>query len=357
MFKVDTDGSAISYHIPVSPFVPLQHDKIDVTTVNRLANFGMRFAMEHGWCYNRHSGDAHSKYASEAVEEGYVESGEDITVFFAGVDVELVGEFPKFDGKITPASVFFLGQFWISHVGKSSFGVYGKLFRYEAADEKDKVPIGVFKLTGVNVSKTTRRPVPIPKERVEILLETMRRHQLNTSLPLVVRINVADLLARSGLFTDTTCCKLVDKLPTHASVTPLTVAYRREFHIRQSDIDFNKHVNQMALIQLVINTFRSALLDQTTVFPRLLDVGVDAIIGDLLLRRLHIDYIRETPMDHQSMAVVLFFAEESSRDAVIASAPGARGDQLVELCFLAEGIPGDGSPSYIAAIGKLYFFC
>ncbi|RNE96184.1 thiolester hydrolase [Trypanosoma conorhini] len=356
MFKVDSDGSAITYHIPVGPFVPLQHDKIEVTTVNRLANFGMRFAMEHGWCYFRRSSDR-AQHAGAAVDEGYVEPGEDVTVFFAGVEAELVGELPKFDGKITPASLFFWGQFWVSHVGSSSFGIYGKLFHYDAATEADKVPIGVFKLTGVTVSKTSRRPVPIPKDRAAVLQETMQRHQPTTSLPRVARIDVADILARSGLFADKTCCKMVDPLPTHASVAPLQVAYRREFHIRQSDIDFNRHVNQMALIQLVINAFRSALADETTIFPRLLDTGVSAIVGDLLLRRLRIDYVRETPMDHRSVVIALFFAQPASRDAAIASSAGSRRNEAAELCFLAQGVPDGGAPPHIAAVGNLSVCC
>ncbi|RNE99683.1 thiolester hydrolase [Trypanosoma rangeli] len=356
MFKVDSDGSAITYHIPVNPFVPLQHTKIDVTTVNHLANFGVRFAMEHGWCYCRPRSNR-AQGASEAVDEGYVEPGGDVTVFFAGVEAQLTGEMPKFDGKITPASLFFWGQFWVSHVGNSSFGIYGRLFHYDATDEAKKVPIGVFKLTGVTVSKVSRKPVPIPKERAAMLLETMQRHQLTVTLPRAVRIDLAGFLARSGVFTDETCCKTVNPLPTHASAAPLQVAYRREFHIRHSDIDFNGHVNQMALIQLVINAFRSALADQTTIFPRLLDAGVNAIVGDLLLRRLHIDYVRETPMDHRSVIVTLFFIDDVSRDAVIASSAESRGKTMADLGFLAQGVLTDGAPPHIAAIGVLCICC
>ncbi|ESL05769.1 hypothetical protein TRSC58_06569 [Trypanosoma rangeli SC58] len=190
-----------------------------------------------------------------------------------------------------------------------------------------------------------------------MLLETMQRHQLAATLPRVARIDLADFLARSGLFEDKTCCKMVDPLPTHASVAPLQVVYRREFHIRQSDIDFNGHVNQMALIQLVINAFRSALADQTTIFPRLLDAGASPIVGDLLLRRLRIDYVRETPMDHRSVVVTLFFIEDASRDAVIASSAGSRGNAEAELGFLAQGVLEDGATPHIAAIGVLCVCC
>ncbi|KEG06539.1 hypothetical protein DQ04_13431020 [Trypanosoma grayi] len=356
MFKVGPDGSAITYHIPISPFVPLQHNKIDVSTVNRLANFGLRFAMEHGWCHHRVEGPAAS-HVSEAVDEGYVDHGEDVTVFYAGVDAELIDDFPQFDGEITPASMFFWGQFWVSFVGTSSYGIYGELYHYETDDEGKKVPFGVFKLTGVTVSKTLRKPVPIPKERANVLNETMQRHQKKTSLPKAERINVAEALRYAALFTDASCAHAVERLPTHASVAPLTVAYRREFKLRQSDIDFNRHVNQMAMIQFVINAFRSALEDQTTVFPRLLDAGVEPIIGDLLLRRLRIDYIREIPLDHIGSTVTLFFHDDMARDTLVSSTKGNRQNKVVPLWFIAHGVPKNGGSPFIAVVGYLCVSC
>ncbi|ORC87627.1 uncharacterized protein TM35_000212330 [Trypanosoma theileri] len=356
MFKLGEDGSAITYHVPVSPFVPLQHNNVDVSTVNRLANFSMRFAMEHGWCFD-HGKPFNSQSHLEAFDEGYAVAKDDVTVFFAGVEAELCKEVPEFHAEITPASMFFWGQFWVSFVGTSSYGIYGKLYYYEAGKEDRKEPLGVFRVTGVTVSKTTRKPSQIPERRAKLLRETMNKHNPPTPFPKAERLNVRDMLNIPGLFTDASCCRIVDNLPSHSSVDPLSISYTRKFKLRETDIDFNKHVNQIAMIQLIINTFRSACADETTIFPRLLDDGVEPIIGDLLIRRLRIDYIQEIPMSHVGASVALFFRDEESRDTVIASSVGNRKGKLAELCYVGHGLPNNNGTPFIAVVGKLFVWC
>lgn len=354
MFRAEGDGSAVVYHVPVRPFVSVQHNKIDVLAVNRIANFALRFAMEHDWCCPPHQGPL-SAEADESVGEGYMNLGRDVTVFFAGVDVELVGDPPRPDDDAVPASIFFWSQLWVSHVGTSSFGMHGKLYSYGMPNDECRVPFGVFTVTCVAVSSQKRKPVPIAKEWAAVLRDALEKNKMDVPPPKMTRLNVGDLLKATGLFVDDACCHVVDALPTHASVAPLRVAYRREFTLRQTDIDFNGHVNQLAMMQLVINAFRSALSDQTTVFPRLLKVGMGALLGDLLLRRLRIDYVQEIPMHHKGVAVTLFFLEEAARDAVIGLSGDSQHGEMVELCFVAHGMPGEGDALFIAVVGKLFF--
>lgn len=66
-------------------------------------------------------------------------------------------------------------------------------------------------------------------------------------------------------------------------------------------MDFNKHVNQLATMHMVINTFRSALRNKRTIYNSLLSKDVSYLIGDLLLRRLRIDYVREIPFSDVAM--------------------------------------------------------
>ena len=66
-------------------------------------------------------------------------------------------------------------------------------------------------------------------------------------------------------------------------------------------MDFNKHVNQLATMHMVINTFRSALRDKGSIYCSLLAEDVSYLIGDLLLRRLRIDYVREIPCSGVAM--------------------------------------------------------
>ncbi|KAH9598513.1 hypothetical protein LSM04_004803 [Trypanosoma melophagium] len=356
MFKLGDDGSAITYHVPVSPFVPLQHNKVDVSTVNRLANFSMRFAMEHGWCFDHEKSDKFQP-TLEAFDEGYAHSVDDVTVFFAGVEAELCNEVPEFNADITPASMFFWGQFWVSYVGTTSYGIYGKLYYYEAEKEECREPLGVFRVTGVTVSKATRKPAQIPEVRAKLLREAMEKHNAVTPFPRAERLNVKDITNIPGLVADASCSHIAENFPTHPSVAPLSIVYTRKFKLRETDIDFNRHVNQIAMIQLIINTFRSASADTTTIFPRLLDTGVEPIISDLLIRRLRIDYIQEIPMSHVGASVTLFFRDEASRDTVISSSMGNRKGKLAELCYVAHGLPNNNGTPFIAVVGKLFVWC
>lgn len=355
MFCDAEDGAAIVSHIPISPFVPIQHNSIDVSAVNRLANFAIRFAREHGWC----SSHPFKMSSGPKIGENEGESNEldDITVFYAGVEVELAEETPKFKREGTPASLFLYAQLWLSHVGVSSNGLYGKLFSFKKDEEDCREFLGSFKLTGVTVSRTTRKPTPIPAPRLEMMRSLIAKNTAASELPRVERINFSQLNERCRFASVRSHEEFACALPSHPAVAPLKVGYRREFHLRETDFDFNRHVNQVVTITMVINTFRAALGDNTTVFPRLLDTDVHPLDGDLLIRRLRIDYVREVPADHTAIAVMLFFQDDVSMDNVIASSTNSRKKSLTELWFIVQGIPAAETNPFVSAVGKVLLRC
>ncbi|KAG8341488.1 hypothetical protein TRVL_07686 [Trypanosoma vivax] len=357
MFQSVEDGSAVVSQIPVSPFVPIQHNRIDVTTVNRIANFGLRFALENGWLRRKlTSGADHNGTGPQSGV--FVDLPSDVTTFYAGVDAELAEGTPQFDGAATPANMFFHARFWISHIGTSSNMVLARLSHYKAGEDTQMVPLGTFRLAVVHVSRTTRKPVPIPGERLQIMRALLAMNSEASKLPAVERIDVKEVMnGYASIAQSHSCDETRQSLPTHSTAAPLKCAYVRDFQLRDTDIDHNRHVNQMVQMQLVVNTFRSAMADAGTVFPRLLDDGVEPLVSDLLLRRLRIDYVREISMEQEKVRVTLFFLDEASCEAIVGSACGKRHGRAVELWFVIQTDPSQKNEAYVAAVGKVFVYC
>lgn len=387
MFHTAEDGSAIVSAVPIPPFVPLQHQQINVATVNHLANYSLRMARERGWLQTpedmRKATEAYASNDARPLleQEGYAHKGDDLTFFYAGVEASLAARQPHFHYPPVPSTLLLWCRFYVAHVGSSSYSLYGELYTYlEGKEDHTRQLLGHFKVTTVQVSKTLRTVQPLPPARRALIAaacESSKAH-LSELAPAggasITRLDVRGLLIASGMvvnaeradFNQLTLC-------SHAGSrygdTVLATRFRKVHALRASDMDFNFHVNQLAMQQLVLNTFRAALRDDKggndgdaerngqlcgveSVYPRLLNANVMPVVGDLLLRTVRIDYVREIPMTHEATEICLFPIDDASLERMAMSKPGARLDALAEIGFFTCGAPALARPErFLATVG------
>lgn len=364
------DGSAAVSGIPIAPFVSIQHQQIEVTTVNRLANYSLRVARERGWLQTEAAiSTATDFYDSNDArplleQEGYAPRGEDLTVFYAGAEATLVDIEPHFRYPPIPSTMLLHTRLYVSHVGKTSYGLYGELFTYlDCKKDTTMRPLGTFGVMVVTISKAHRVPTVIPESRREILEVACAKSAtyLSTVHARVVRLNVQDMLTASRwLRPDATLAQAKLQGPSQVTLpdgTTIYTTYKRKYKIRETDIDFNYHVNQLAMIQLIGSAFRSALSDDACVYSRLLNSTVKPLIGDLLLRKLRIDYVREIPMNHEAVEVYLYPAHAEALELMLSSMEEHRLKQLAPIGFLSLGVPDmKREERYVATVGILYCY-
>jgi hypothetical protein len=335
LYREEPDGSAFVHGIAVAPFVPVQHMQIDISTVNRLGNYCFRFARERGWLQTSEELAQATPYAerNEArpliESEGHAYHDTDNTFFFAGVEEALANPHPHFHYPPTPSTLFASAHFWLVHVGNSSYGVFCKLYTYlDGQTDLTQHLLGTFKVTTVWVSKAQRTPAQLTQSK-RTLFQSIMAKEKGSGAPVcgdevrVQRLDARALLQCSGWFDDATAVATLrlnslaessssSPPPSDFSVsvpgveTPLNLLVRRCFTLRETDIDFNLHVNQLVSKLFVIDAFRGAVADTTCAYSRLLRPGELAICSDLLLRRFRIDYVREIPMRYAAVEVYLF---------------------------------------------------
>lgn len=403
MFRIEPDGSAVVHSIPIAPFLPVQHFLIDVSSVNRLANYGLAFARERGWLQTQAELAMSTPYqesnaARPLVEqEGYAHKGSDKTFFYAGVEAALASDHPHFQYPPTPSTLLLWCHFVLSHVGNSSYGVYGELYTYldksgsgASPGPHDRSLLGTFKVTAVLVSKLTRTPCPLSEDKKAIFAEIYGASaELRSGKETVVqRLSVPTMLQSCGWFSDVAAMKAMqlneEALPAEnfhttlpGSDTPLCLAYRRSIALRESDFDFNLHLNQLVTKQLIINAFRGAVADESCAYSRLLRPGVNRLRADLLLRRFRIDYVREIPMRYAATEVYFFPFDAPQMVAQLKKGCGADGPtnlerwtsgelqkaEMMQIGFFTIGVPsaptgkpGDGVAAddrFLATVGVL----
>jgi len=180
LFELREDGSAVVSHIPIRPFVPVQHMQVEATTVNRIANHCLAYAREHGWLQAESDVRASTwdfPDQNEAVplveEEGFAYATSDRTMFYAGVESVLARPVPHFRYPPTPSSLMAEGHLRVVAVGTSSYSIYGELVAYLVEREGDRRPLGTFRVTSVQVSKALRSPVAFREEQREVLQQTL----------------------------------------------------------------------------------------------------------------------------------------------------------------------------------------
>ncbi|EPY33421.1 hypothetical protein AGDE_08292 [Angomonas deanei] len=301
MYQEDSvHRSAIVYNVPVSPFVPLQHLTIDITTVNRIAGYSLSFARERGWLQTeqemvwRYNPSEHTAPLEN-------------TFFYGGWEAELAGP-PSSRSRLpvrAPSTMLSWCECFVNHVGSSSYGVYVKVYLFTEGKMEDRTLLGSFKTVSVQVSKSLRTTVPLTPRKRNVLVSVYEGSApLRASIERVKveRIDVAGLLKECHAFT-------ADSSLRKASVdTALQAgsAFVRSFHLRETDIDFNLHLNQLAQTHMIINTLRSAVKENASVFSGWSPLGVEPIRADLMIESFRIDYVKEVPQDHQCLTVVLF---------------------------------------------------
>ncbi|KAK7199486.1 hypothetical protein NESM_000925100 [Novymonas esmeraldas] len=375
MYREDADGSAVVWGVPVAPFVPVQHMQVDVTAVNLIGNYCFRLARERGWLQTAQemalaASHTLSTESPPAVQrEAVANAGADNTFFFAGVEEALADPRPHFTAAPTPSTLLAAGRFHLVHVGSSSYGVCCILSTYRDGEaEAAWRLLGTFKVTTVWVSKLRRTPTPLLEDKQSLFQAVMARAASGTPPPpgstRVQRLPVADLLRRSGWFAEASAVAAVDVAPyctasappppeeftvappatnsaSTASSAPLWLLHRRSFTLRESDIDFNLHLNQLVTKQLVINAFRGAVADPQSAYSRLLHPDVPHNRADLLLRKFRIDYVREVPMRYAATEVFLFPLDPARVKAQVSSAGGATAAEadMMEIGFFTLGVP------------------
>ncbi|KAG5502113.1 hypothetical protein GH5_05059 [Leishmania sp. Ghana 2012 LV757] len=349
MYREDADGSAVVWGVPVAPFVPVQHMCICLSTMNSLGTYCFRLAREHGWlqtaeemalaapCTERNE-------AHPPVEEGgHTSTDSGNTFFFAGLEETLENQYPNFHSPPTPLALRAEANFYLAHVGNSSYSVYGKLYTYvEGEPENARKFLGSFKVTAVWVSKLQRTPRGLRPDKRSLLDSIILKNASRVSSldgARVQRLSVSDFLLHSGWFASASAIAAVDiatyspltapppeeflvALPHLHNAAPLWLLHRRNFKLRESDVDFNLHVNQLVLKLFVVDTFRQAAADVRCAYSRLLRPGVPSNRADLLLVKFRIDYVREIPM-HCTAAEVFLFPMDAARAKAQVSSAGA----------------------------------
>lgn len=405
-YREEADGSAVVHGIAVAPFVPVQHMQIDISAVNLLANYCFRFARERGWLQTREELAMATPYAenNEArpliESEGHAYRTTDNTFFFAGVEEALANPRPHFHHPPTPSTLFVCAKFYLVHVGNSSYGVYCRLYTYldgQPPETRMQHLLGTFKVTTVWVSKQRRTPAPLTHSKRDLFYAILERGEaaraeLCGADVRVQRLSVPEMLRNSGWFENDAAVAAmqlrttVDDIPSLFSLTlpaaaagaattesaSLSFLHHRAYTLRETDIDFNLHVNQLVSKVFVINAFRSAVADPNCAYARLLRPGELPLRSDLLLRRFRIDYVREIPMRYAAVEVFLFpldvaritaqYEAACSRppSSSVSAADGAASSaaEMVEIGFFTVGVPaGDGggasSEKFIATIGVM----
>ncbi|GET89420.1 hypothetical protein, conserved [Leishmania tarentolae] len=406
MYREEADGSAVVWGVAVAPFVPVQHMQVDVSTVNRLGNYCFRFARERGWMQTAdemgHSATcAQTSEARPVVEQrGCAHTGSDNTFFFAGVEETLDNPYPDLELSLKPSTLFAEVRFFLAHVGNSSYSVYSQLYTYlDGPDEAARNLLGSFKVTTVWVSKLQRAPSALPAGKRSLLLSIIEKNASKmppSDVTRTQRLSVSDLLLQSGWFANAAAIASMEiaayspvsappsdgflvSLPHVGAAAPLWLLHRRHFTLRESDIDFNLHVNQLVMKLFVLDAFRGATADARCAYSRLLRPGVPPNRADLLVRKFRIDYVREIPASCVAAEVFLFPADMARAKAQFCSAGapadcgGAGGARtagipnndaadapvvgLVDIGFFIVGVPSLDSASpkdgFIAAVGVM----
>lgn len=391
MFHVTEDGSAIVSDVSVAPFLAVQHMQVNVTSINHLANYALRMAQERGWLRTPEDlrATTESYQGNDArpllAAEGFAHKGSDQTFFYAGVEATVAALLPHFRYPPTPSTLMLSSRFHVSHVGSSSYAVYGELSSYiEGREVETTQPLGTFRVTTVQVSRSLRSPMPLPAARRALLVqcfEAGRAHLASrTAAAGLGRLNARDILAASGVVADPRGdLGKIEIVPYAATATqPMLTRFRQLYTLRESDFDFNHHLNQLAMQVLVLNAFRASLKQPeeeegdgdgegrrqdgpaASIYPQLLNSGVHTTIGDLLLRNLRIDYVREIPSAHAAAEVFIFPLDATAEEKMRRSRDGARLGELSEIGFFACGVPkiqphGSQQPRerYLAAVGVL----
>ncbi|KAG5501819.1 hypothetical protein JKF63_04088 [Porcisia hertigi] len=333
MYRVEADGSAMVWGVPVAPFVPIQHLQIDVSTVNRIGNYCLRFARESGWLkradevghHTPGTGSHESRPLAQEDHRTSTDSGH--TFFFAGLEEVLENPLPRFQSLQTPPTLLAAAHFYLVHVGNTSYSVYGRLYTYlDGQDETARDLLGSFKVTAVWISKKRRAPEALPADQqshLQSIAEKGTGRLLASGDARVQRLIVKDHLQHSGWFADASAvaamqlaaysplsesppAEFLVSLPGIPTPEPLWLLHRRLFTLRESDIDLNLHVNQLVTKLLVIDAFRGAVADARCAYSRLLRPGVLPNRADLLLRKFRIDYVREIPINYAATEVYIF---------------------------------------------------
>ncbi|KPA86781.1 hypothetical protein ABB37_00848 [Leptomonas pyrrhocoris] len=408
MYREEDDGSVIVDGVAVAPFVPIQHGQVNIATMNLLGYYCFRFARERGWLQTSEELAQATPYAESndarplIEDEGHAYRGTENTFFAAGVEEALANPHPHFHYPPTPSTLLVCAHFWLVHVGNSSYGVYGKLFTYlDGQKDVMRHPLGTFKVTSVLVSKVKRTPALLEPSKLTLFRSILARG-VAKGAPVrgdedrVQRLSVRELLQSSGWFADAAAVAAMqlnafDETPPPAFevvlpgvAAPLRLLARRSFTLRETDIDFNLHVNQLVSKHFVINAFRGAVADASCAYSRLLRPGELPLLSDLLLRKFRIDYVREIPMRYVAVEVFLFpldadrvraqfraacdasarvaGVEDDKRDASSCagrSAPEKTGEvtDVMEIGFFTVGVAADDAPvtsrKFIATVGVM----
>ncbi|KAG5476366.1 hypothetical protein LSCM1_04068 [Leishmania martiniquensis] len=383
MYREDADGSAVVWGVPAAPFVPVQHLCISLPTVNVLSNYCFRLARERGWLQTAEE-MAHATPGAEGIEssrsveqagQSYTDSGN--TFFLVGLEETLENPCPDFYSSPTPSTLLVEANLYLIHVGNSSYSVLGQLYTYaEGSYETTRDLLGTVKVTSVWVSKLQRTPMTLPPDKRSLLHSIIAKNASRPASPdgaRAQRLSVSDFLQRSGWFSNASAIANVEtaaysalsapppeefvvSLPHVHSATPLWLLHRRHFKLRESDIDFNLHVNQLVLKLFVVDTFRQAAADARCAFSRLLRDGVPSNRADLLLRKLRIDYVREVPMHCNATEVFLFAIDAVRAKTQLASAGTSVGSQDAGAATPVAVSAGSAADSPAVDVMEIGFF-
>lgn len=223
--------------------------------------------------------------------------------------------------------------------------------------------VGGFNLISVHISKQTRTPVPIPSFRKKIL-ESALKH-MKGSIPeskwerySFERIDCQKVIA----FSDSCLSNSVDGNVARKLIRSATLpgnkflsSYRRKHHLRESDIDYNLHLNQYRALQLVVDAFRGATGDGRCILSRVMPSDQSYIVGDLLIRQLRIDYVKEVPMDVDAVEVHLFLDSEEDEAIITNHAEEHSFEHRITVHFVCRAYPTFDSSEgvYPASVGVL----
>lgn len=376
MFREEADGSAVVWGVPVAPFVPMQHLQVDMSVITRLGNYCFRSARERGWLQTAAELARATPYAEDNAarplvgHEGHAYPGSDNTFFTAGVEEALANPHPHFHFPPVPSSLLAAAHFHLVHVGSSSYGVFGQLYTYfDGEPESARRLLGTFKVTTVWVSKTTRAPTPLLADKRALFSDILARDAAGLRASegaRVERLPVKAMVERSGWFECAAAAAAADVtaydhggapppadylVTVPAAAAPLWLLHRRHFELREADIDFNLHLNQLVTKVLVIDAFRNAVADPRCAYSCLLRPGVPTNRADLLLRRFRIDYVREVPMHYAATEVFLFPMDAAGARARFAA--GASETDMLAIGFFTVGVPRAAGDRFVATVGVM----
>lgn len=305
----DAEGTATVTGVPLSPFTGYQHGQVDVLAAARAGSYMRRRAFDHGWLQ------------PSAVSD-------DATVFFVACDTRIL---PAAARGFISTVVLCSGEMFVVHVGNSSFALF---FTLTASDSSEI--LGVMRLTYVSVSKTSRRPVPIPAEKRALLdasfaNSTALRERLGATAPPPLAVQPA----MAALLRVATAGGAPDGAPAVGDGRAL---HRRVSALREADFDFNRHLNQSMYQSFAIDTLKEACRVQAPGFAWALGAVPEAlsapIHADLAIEGLRIDYKQEIPLAAlergvevvvvgEAAAAVVWFAVWAAGDAPYLAAVGS----------------------------------